>query len=265
MRLSFVLLLALQSALVAQTATTLTVPIGTTVELTLTRPLFSYSTIAGSTFYAQTDEPVLVPGGTAIPSGTYVEGSIAAVTPPSRSSRLTVLHLSFNTLIFANNYVVELASPTLPSIMSMVLIKETTANDLFLDNGDKVSMTTASPLAIDASQVAQALPLSVAPNPKQFHSATLCVPDPGSPDTTTPGTPGTPGTPDTYIPGTDGNPGTTIPGIPATPGTPGTTIPGTPATYCPVPPVILSSTPELTITSPVLPPSSNSKKKKKKT
>jgi hypothetical protein len=258
MRLSLVLLLAFQPALFAQTAATLTVPTGTTVELTLTRPLLTDATTAGSDFYAQTDQPILLSGGTAIPAGTYVEGSIAAVTPATNASRMSVLHLRFNDLIFANNYVVDLTNPTLPPTMSMVLIKETTANDLFLDNGDKVTMATASPLALDTSQIAEALPLSVAPNPKQFHSATLCVDDPGTPDTTTPGTPGTPGT---YIPGSDGMPGTYIPGTPATPGT---TIPGTPATYCPAPPAILSCTPELTISSPVLPASSTPKSKSKK-
>lgn len=258
MHLSLVFLLALHPALSAQTTNTITVPTGTTVEMTLTRPLFANATLTGSDFYAQTDQPLLLPGGTAIPAGTYVEGSIAAVTPPTNSTRLTVLHLRFNMLIFANNYVVDLASSTLPPTMSMVLIKETTANDLFLDNGDKVTMTTAAPLPLDTTQIAAALPLSVAPNPQQFHSATLCVADPGTADTIIPGTPGTPGT---YIPGSDGMPGTYIPGTPATPST---TIPGTPPTYCPAPPEIISSTPELTISTPVLPPSSKSKKKKKK-
>jgi hypothetical protein len=257
---SLALLLTLHSAHTAQiTSNSLTVPTGTTVEMTLTRPIFTDSTIAGSDFFAQTDLPIVLPGGTAIPAGTYVEGSVAAVTPATSSSRLSILHLRFNTLIFANNYVVDLTSPTLPPTMSMVLIKETTANDLLLDNGDKVTLTTASPLTLDTAQIAAALPASVAPNPKQFHTATLCVADPGTSDTIIPGTPGTPGT---YIPGSDGSPGTYIPG---TPSTPAQTIPGTPATTCPAPPEIVSCTPELTISAPLAPPASKSKKKKKKT
>jgi len=88
-------------------------------------------------------------------------------------------------------------------------------------------MTIASPLALNAKLVANAIPLSRAPQPGQFKSATLCRP--------TQGYPGSPGTSDTVIPGTPGTPSTTIPGMPGTPDTPGT--------VCPAAPVVLSSVP----------------------
>jgi hypothetical protein len=112
-------------------------------------------------------------------------------------------------------------------------------------------MTLEAPLVLDASRVAQAIPLSQAPKPGQFKPATLCRPtagnsgSPGSPDTVIPGTPGTPptvipsgiaGVPDTVIPGTPATPPTVIPGMPGTPSTPGTA--------CPAPPLVVSSTPE---------------------
>jgi hypothetical protein len=127
-------------------------------------------------------------------------------------------------------------------------IQVSTANDLLLDNGAPIEITLATPLALDPQAVAAAVPLSHAPAPGQFKSATLCQFIPGSPGT--PGSPdtvipGSPGTPDTVIPGVNGAPDTVIPGTPATPsttipGTPGT--PGSPDIPCPLPPIVLSST-----------------------
>jgi hypothetical protein len=130
-----------------------------------------------------------------------------------------------------------------------VAIQVSQRNDLLLDNGAQIETTLASPLTLDPRLVAAAIPLSRAPVPGQFKSASLCRPIPGSPGTT--GTsdtviPGSPGTPDTVIPGGPGMPDTVIPGTPATPsttipGSPGS--PGSPEIPCPIPPIVISGTP----------------------
>jgi hypothetical protein len=244
----------------------ITLPAGTKIEVVLTRPVWAVSAKTGDAFYAQTSFPVVAGNGIAIPAGSYVQGAIEEVTRPTRKSNRAEIQVLFTKIIFPNGYTVLLpggmnmlqgpaASAEAADLSSAqgetliaILIQVTTANDLLLDNGAEVEMTLGAPLALDAEQVAQAVPLARVPQPAQFKSATQCRTIPGSPGT--PGTsdtviPGSPGTPDTVIPGGPGMPDTVIPGTPATPdtvipGSPGT--PGTPPIYCPPKPLVISCT-----------------------
>ncbi|MDR3798771.1 MAG: hypothetical protein P4K93_11485 [Terracidiphilus sp.] len=236
---------------------------GTKVELLVTRPVWTLTAKAGDAIYAQTSFPVVLGMGIAIPAGTYVQGTIESVTRPARRTNHAEIDVRFTKFIFANGYVVPLpgdpataattpgASPQSEDAETLIAItiQVTTTNDLLLDNGADVEMTLAAPLALDAEQITQAIPLSRLPQPGQFKSATQCRFIPGSP-----GSPGTPGTPDTVIPGTPsttipggpGMPDTVIPGtsdtvIPGSPGTPGSS--GTPDYICPPAPMVISCAP----------------------
>ena len=245
-----------------QSLATIVIPAGAKVEMAVTRPVWATTAAPGNLLYAETVFPVTVGNTMAIPSGTYVEGSIEALTRPTRKSQKAIFHLRFNKIIFSNGYTVPLASPndnTWSPSLTVVTVQVSTANDLLLDNGMQITLTLQAPLSLNATQVAQAVPLSRAPNPTQFVSATLCRPVPGYP--------GTPGTPDTVIPGT---PSTSVPGGPGMPditipGTPSTTIPGTPGTpdsygiSCPAPPLVLSSMPEMATAQAGAPPGPGAK------
>jgi hypothetical protein len=245
-------------------------PAGTTVEMALTRPVWAAKAKAGDPLYLQTVFPVMAGNRIGIPAGTFVQGTIDSIAAPTKKLNRAEIDVHFNQIIYADGYTVVLsgldamdnsapvASATagansLAATLSTVVVQVSRNNDLLLDNGSEIEMTLEAPLTLDAARVAQAIPLSHAPAPGSFQPATLCRPTPGDPGTPgTPGTPdtiipGTPGTPDTVIPGSDGAPDTVIPGTPATPatvipgspGSPGT--PGTDPTYCPAPPLVLSS------------------------
>lgn len=238
-------------------------PAGTKVEMALTRPVWAAKAKAGDPLYLQTIFPVTVGNRIGIPAGTYVQGTIDSIVPPTRKLSQAEIDVHFDQIIFADGYAVAFPNADRPGVpdttsaiidpgatLSMVTVQVSRSNDILLDNGSQIEMTLEAPLVLDAGKIAQAIPLSRAPAPGQFKPATLCRPTPG-----TPGTPGSPGTPDTVIPGTpatvipsgiDGVPDTVIPGtsptvIPGTPATAGD--PGTPGTVCPAPPLVISSAP----------------------
>lgn len=236
---------------------------GTKIELVLTRAVWAISAKTGDPVYAQVSFPIVTANGVTIPAGTYVQGTIEDVTRPTRRTNRAVIDVLFTKIIFAGGYVVTLpedagaaAAASDPAgsaarsgqneTLIAITVQVTTANDLLLDNGADVEMTLGAPLELDAKQVAKAGPLSRAPQPGQFLSASMCryIPGtPGSPGTPNTVIPGSPGTPDTVIPGGPGMPDTVIPGTPATPdtvipGTPGT--PGFPGHYCAPKPLVLS-------------------------
>lgn len=244
-----------------------TLPQQTRIELTVIRPVWALSAKAGDPLYAQVSFPAVTDSHVALPAGAYVLGTIEAVTRPTRRTNRGEIDVLFSKIILANGYTVALpvgpgatagamSAAALPGeSISAVKVQVTTANDLLLDNGTGVEMTLEAPLTLNASLVAQAIPMERAPQPQLFKSASMCRYIPG-----TAGTPGTPGTPDTVIPGSPGTPSTTVPGgpgmpdivIPGTPSTPDTVIPGspgmpgtpgTPGIACPPAPLVLSSDP----------------------
>ena len=260
-------------AAAANAAPPLTIPAGGKIDLAVIRPVWARTTKPGDTLYAQTTFPVVAGNRIAIPPGTYVMGTIEKLTPPTRRSGRAQLQVLFTKIIFVNGYVLTLPGATsaiaippgpaalsgasaapqgTPRTLIAIEVQVSRANHLLLDNGAQIEITLTAPLSVDAKRAAAAVPLSRAPQPGQFKSASLCRPIPGSP--------GTPGTPDTVIPGSQGTPDTVIPGgpgmpdivIPGTPATPDTVIPGSPGTpgtsdiLCPSPPIVLSCKPVAT-------------------
>ena len=241
----------------------ITLQAGTKIDLALTRPVMAQTASPGESIYAQTTFPVTAGDGIAIPAGTFVQGRLVKLTRPTKKANRAELQILFTDLIFANGYVAALPGADIGAggvqenaaqTLMAVAVQVSRSNDVLLDNGTAVEMTLGAPATLDAQMVAAAAPLSRAPVPGQFKSATQCRFIPGT--SGTPGTPGTPdivipgnpGTPDTVIPGGPGMPDTVIPGIPATPsttipGSPGTPdTPGTPDIPCPAPPLVISST-----------------------
>jgi hypothetical protein len=234
---------------------TITLPPGTRIDLDLTRAIRAATAKSGDPFYTQVSFPAIVGSRVALPAGAYVLGTIEGVTRPTRKTGRAQINVLFTKIIFANGYTLELpGNPSAPvnvpgESLTAIDIQVSAVNDLLLDNGAQTELTLEEPLAVNASEVAQDLPLEHAPSPQLFKTATQCRYVPGSPGTPgTPGTviPGTPGTPSTTIPGGPGQPDITIPGSPGTaptviPGTPGT--PSTPGIGCPPAPLVISSTP----------------------
>ena len=235
-----------QSSVTSTGTATITVPRGTKATLALTSPIWAKTAKAGDAVYAATAFPVASNGTMLIPPGTYVLGQIDAVTKPGWKSPRAQFQMHFRKIIFASGYTLELADAPAQAATATVHVDVTSRNDVLLDNGAQFDMVVQTPLALDATRIAEAVrhsrPLPVGPAP----SASLCRPipaTPGTPDTVIPGTPGSPGTPDTVIPGVNGMPPTVIPGIPPTQGTPPTIIPGTPGTPaipCPARPAVVS-------------------------
>jgi hypothetical protein len=237
-----------------------TLPAGTQIPLLFTRPVWAATAKTGDPVYAQTSFPVMSGNGVAIPAGTYVQGTIESVTRPTRRTSRAEIQVLFTQIVFANGYVVTLPGAENPASVQAggaasadrqpapgetliaIAIQVYTTNDLLLDNGAEVEMTLGALLALNADQIAGAVPLSRAPQPGQFQSASLCKPISGSPGTPDTVIPGIPGTPSTTVPGGPGMPDITIPGTPATPPTviPGT--PGSPGFFCPPKPLVLSCT-----------------------
>lgn len=224
---------------------TITIPAGTTLTLALADPIWAKTAKAGDAVYAVAAFPLASNGTMLIPTGTYLLGRIDAVTKPGFLSPHALLQMHFRKIIFVNGYTLELADAPSQAATATVHVDVSSRSDLLLDNGAQFDMVVQTPLALDASQVAQA---ARRPQPLQTvlaKSATECrtIPaTPGTSDTVIPGTPGTPGTPAITIPGPNGTV-TTIPGTPGTPGTPPTIIPGTPGTPeipCPAPPAVVS-------------------------
>ena len=207
---------------------TLTIPAGAKVELVLIRPVWTKTAKPGDLLYAQTTFPVIVGNRIAIPPGSYVEGLVKKLTPPTRRSNRAEFQVLFTEIVLADGYVVPLPGSAIDASdpagamnpLIAISVQVSIANDLLLDNGAQIELTPGAPLAVNAARIAQAVPLSRAPIPGAFRSATLCRP--------TSGFPGTPGTPDTVIPGSPGTPPTVIPGSPGTPDISGTVCPGSP-------------------------------------
>lgn len=227
-----------------QTATagdpTLILPAGTPLSLAVTTPVWAKTAKVGDPVYTQTNFPVTVGSTIAIPPGTYVEGTLEALTRPTRKVKQAQLQVAIAKIIFANGYTIEVPSP---AAVANVTVKATTGNDLLMDNGAQFQVTLAAPIPLDQRQILSAIPLTRALIPGQFKTATLCRNLPATAGTPETVIPGSPGTPDTVIPGGPGMPDTVIPGSPATPSTTIPGSPGYPGYSCPAPPLVVSSTP----------------------
>jgi hypothetical protein len=84
-----------------------TVPAGTKVPVTLTVPVRSRSSHRGDPIRAITAFPVTIGTQLAIPSGTYVEGTIEKVKNAGPAGR-PILEVHFTRIVFTNGYTVPL-------------------------------------------------------------------------------------------------------------------------------------------------------------
>ncbi len=89
-------------------ARSLTIPAGTKVPLVLKHAITTKTVRVGDNVYAATNFPVVVNNRMAIPSGTYVQGTISQFRRPGRIKGRAELLVHFNTLIFPNGYTLML-------------------------------------------------------------------------------------------------------------------------------------------------------------
>jgi hypothetical protein len=92
----------------APSSSTIVVPTGTAIQLTLMSAVKSKSTTAGDTVRAVVAFPVTIGTQLAIPAGTFVDGSVIRVTAhPAAGQRASFL-VHFTRLVFSNGYSVTL-------------------------------------------------------------------------------------------------------------------------------------------------------------
>lgn len=92
----------------AAAAAAVTIPVGTSVPLTLMTPIKSKSTKPGDSVRAVVAFPVTVGSQLAIPAGSYVEGMVTRVSAKPLANQQPVLTVHFTRLLFANGYAVDL-------------------------------------------------------------------------------------------------------------------------------------------------------------
>jgi len=86
----------------------ITVPAGTAIPLTLMNSVKSKSTKPGDTVRAVVAFPVTVGSRLAIPTGTFVEGTVTEVSAKPFKNQAPTLRIHFTRLLFANGYSVAL-------------------------------------------------------------------------------------------------------------------------------------------------------------
>lgn len=215
----------------APASQSLTLPAATKVELGLTSPIWARTGAPGDGVYAETTFPVVAGGAIAIPPGTYVKGTVDILFRATPRAGSAEFRMSFTELVFANGYAVALRAAS-----ATVAVKLAAANDVLMDNGAQIEMSLDAPLELDAARVAAAALVSKRPKPRDFRSASRCVPIPPSEGSSGTVIPGTAGTPDSVISNGPNLPPTVIPGTPGTPssiigatsGSPGIPCPGRP-------------------------------------
>jgi type IV secretion system protein VirB10 len=89
-------------------SSTITVPAGTAVPLTLMNPVKSKSTKPGDSVRAVVAFPVTVGSRLAIPTGTFVEGTVTKVTAKPLKNQAPTMTVHFTRLLFPNGYSVAL-------------------------------------------------------------------------------------------------------------------------------------------------------------
>jgi hypothetical protein len=90
-------------------ASTITLPAGTAIPLTLMTVIKSKSTKRGDPVRAIVAFPVTQGTQMAIPAGTYVEGTVIKVTAKPLSNQAPMLSVHFTRLVFTNGYSVPLS------------------------------------------------------------------------------------------------------------------------------------------------------------
>lgn len=138
----------------------ITVPQGTRVPLILVNVIHSKSTRPGDTVRAQVAFPIAVGTQTAIPAGTYVEGSVLALTPRGAGG-LPGMQIHFTRLLFANGYAVPLDAANTQALLLEPEPGRTQATVELADARD------GAPMLGEPAGAAQTTPTapSIGPNP----------------------------------------------------------------------------------------------------
>ena len=89
-------------------ASTVTVPAGTKIPLTLKQAISTHSARVGDPVYAQTAFPIVQNNKIVIPEGTFVQGTIRSIVRPGKVKGRAQLNMTFNSMIFPNGYTVVL-------------------------------------------------------------------------------------------------------------------------------------------------------------
>jgi hypothetical protein len=105
-----------QPAMPASANQTITIPAGTRIPLSLTSPLTNKEARPGASVRAVTTFPVAVGAQTAIPVGTYVEGTIDSVNKRNRPG--PTLRAHFTRLLYANGYSVPLDATNTQALLN---------------------------------------------------------------------------------------------------------------------------------------------------
>ena len=124
-------------------ASTITVPAGTAVPLTLMNPVKSKSTKPGDTVRAVVAFPVTVGSQLAIPTGTFVEGTVIQVTARPLKNQAPTLRVHFTRLLFPNGYSVALNGENTQSF----LLPEQ-------DRGSTVEVAELTPMPLPGAHLA---------------------------------------------------------------------------------------------------------------
>ncbi len=96
---------------------TITVPAGTKIPLILVSLIKSISTKPGDTVRAEVAFPVTVGTQIAIPSDTYVEGTVETVTVRGPHTHQPNVQIHFTKLLFANGYVASIDAAKLDAML----------------------------------------------------------------------------------------------------------------------------------------------------
>jgi len=92
----------------AAAGSTITVPQGTAISLTLVSTVRSKSTKPGDPVRAMVAFPVAIGAQVAIPAGAFVEGTVKSLKGPNRHSMSPGIQMHFTRLVFAHGYSVPL-------------------------------------------------------------------------------------------------------------------------------------------------------------
>ncbi len=92
----------------SEPSSTMTVPAGTKVPLTLKQAISTHSARVGDPVYAQTAFPIVENNKIVIPEGTFVQGTIRSIVRPGKVKGRAQLQMTFTSMIFPNGYTVLL-------------------------------------------------------------------------------------------------------------------------------------------------------------
>ena len=89
-------------------SSTITIPAGTRVMLTLTSPIHSTASGTGSGMYLETTYPLIQGDRVAVPAHTQVQGVVESASRPGHFKRGAQFHFRFTNLVFSNQHVASI-------------------------------------------------------------------------------------------------------------------------------------------------------------